>query len=54
MDKATEKYINYCRLYLGDDIATTDDKIDEAINQFAWMFENQNVNKEDRKKKQPD
>jgi hypothetical protein len=31
MDKATEKYINYCRLYLGDDIATTDEKIDEAI-----------------------
>lgn len=50
MDKATEKYINYCRLYLGDDIATTDEKIDEAINQFAWMFENQNVNKEEVKK----
>ena len=50
MDKATGKYINYCRLYLGDDIATTDEKIDEAINQFTWMFENQNVNKEEVKK----
>lgn len=35
MDKITEKYINYCRLFLDDDTNATDEMIDKAINHFA-------------------
>ena len=49
MNKITEKYINYCRLFLGEDANATDEMIDNAINNFAWMFENQKVNKEEEK-----
>ena len=50
MDKITEKYINYCRLFLDDDTNATDEMIDKAINHFAWMFEGQKVDKEEVKK----
>ena len=50
MDKITEKYINYCRLFLDDDTNATDEMIDKAINHFAWIFEDKNVNKEEVKK----
>ena len=50
MDKITEKYINYCRLFLDDDTNATDEMIDKAINHFACMFEDQNVDKEEVKK----
>ena len=38
MQQDIEKYIDYCRLFIGDTFAATDKKIDEAVNQFAWMF----------------
>lgn len=33
-----EKYIDYCRLFIGEKCAVTDAEIDEALNQFANMF----------------
>ena len=33
-----EKYMDYCRLFIGEKCAVTDEEIDEALNQFANMF----------------
>ncbi len=38
MQQDLDKYIDYCRLFIGDTFTATDKKIDEAVNQFAWMF----------------
>lgn len=40
MDKDIEKYIDYCRLYIGDNNTATDIEIAKAIDQFASMFPN--------------
>ena len=38
MEQDIEKYIDFCRLYIGDRSSASDMKIDEAINQFNSMF----------------
>lgn len=38
MEKDIEKYIDYCRLYIGDNSTATDKEIAKAIDQFASMF----------------
>lgn len=38
MEQNIEKYIDFCRLYIGDKISATDKEITDAVNQFAVMF----------------
>lgn len=38
MEKDIEKYIDFCRLYIGDNSTATDKEIAKAIDQFAIMF----------------
>lgn len=38
MEKDIEKYIDFCRLYIGDNSTATDKEIAKAIDQFASMF----------------
>lgn len=38
MQQDIDKYIDYCRLFIGDTFTATDKTIDEAVNQFTWMF----------------
>ncbi|WP_407400787.1 Z1 domain-containing protein, partial [Treponema sp.] len=39
-----EKYIDICRIMIGEKDFITDSEIETAINQFAWMFPNVNPN----------
>ena len=38
MQQDIEKYIDFCRLYIGDNDTVTDNMIAKAVNQFASMF----------------
>lgn len=44
-----EKYIDFCRIYIGDNFTTTDKEIAKAVNTFAHMFPN--VDKAEVKKR---
>ena len=33
-----EKFIDFCRIYIGDNFTATDKEIDEAVNQFEKLF----------------
>ncbi len=38
MEQDIEKYMDFCRLYIGDRVNIQDNEIAEAVNQFAGMF----------------
>lgn len=39
MKKDIETYIDFCRLFIGEKNTVTDQEIDEAVNEFASMFD---------------
>ncbi len=38
MEKDLDKYLDFCRLDIGDNIAVTDTRIDESVNKFSQFF----------------